>query len=238
MTKLDKWVFVEGATKSMNCTSWCGDMPSTYHNSDGTSVDGTTEFLSSLAKHSNGKIIHIKPNGLWQGKVEMFNTALSHLNEPCYLWEIDSDEYWTKSQMNLAEHLVENTKADTAAFACDYLLSDDIIVRGEWGESPGHGYRRLWKYQPGMKFLSHEPPVLSGCTRILPPRFTPKFLHKSYYFEKDVLFKSKWYGKHEQVYDNWKKIVTGEILLPVSVSALFGRNDLPKDWMESIITYR
>lgn len=237
-TKLDKWIFVEGATKSNYCTSWCGEMPSSYHNPDGTSVDGTTEFLSSLAKHSFGKIVHIKPTQLWDGKVQMFNEALKHINEPCYLWEIDSDEYWTKNQLNAAEALLENTGADAAAFAADYLLTDDIIVRGEWGESPGHGYRRLWKYTPGKKFISHEPPILEGCSKILPPKYTPKFLHKSYYYEKDVIFKSKWYGKHENVYTNWKKIVLGEILLPCSVSKLFGRTDLSPDWMNSIITYK
>ena len=28
----DKWIVIEGASKSTFCTSWCGAMPNSYHN--------------------------------------------------------------------------------------------------------------------------------------------------------------------------------------------------------------
>lgn len=237
----DEWIFVEGASQNTFCTSWCNSIPSEYH-TNGTSVDNTIKVLEEYqeyySKTSDKKITILRPSGLWNGKLEMFNTALATIKEPCYLWEVDIDEYWDPYQIINAEKLMENTKADSASFACNYLLTDQIIVRGEWGESPGHGYRRLWKFQPGMKFLSHEPPVLEGCTRILSPFLTPRFEHLSYYYEKDVIFKSKWYGKHEKIHEGWKNIVKGRQVLPCKVSALFLREDLPKDWSESIITYR
>lgn len=237
----DHWIFVEGATSNTFCTSWCNAMPSEYH-SNGTSIDNTVRLLEQYqdyySKTSDKKITIIKPSGLWNGKLEMFNKALELINEPCYLWEIDIDEYWEPNQIINAERLLENTKADSASFACNYLLTDQIIVKGEWGESPGHGYRRLWKFEPGRKFLSHEPPVLEGCNKILPPALTPRFDHLSYYYEQDVRFKSKWYGKHDKIYEGWTKIVNNQQLLPCKISALFLRNDLPQDWMQSIITYR
>lgn len=235
LSSMDKWIFVEGASSNTFCTSWCNAMPSEYHN-NGRSVDKTLDILNELK--SNWKNVEvITKDGFWDGKVNMFNEALKRVTEPCWLWEVDVDEYWTTDKMKCAETLLENTNADTGAFMCDYLLSPNITVRGEWGESCGHGYRRLWSYKPGMQFTAHEPPVLNGCNRILPPKFLPKFKHLSYYYEEEVMFKSKWYGKHERVYEGWLDIKTGKQKLPCKVSALFKRDDLPKEWMDSIVTY-
>ena len=45
----DKWVVVEGASRSNGSTQWCKEMPDEYHN-NGASVDGTREFLEKLAE--------------------------------------------------------------------------------------------------------------------------------------------------------------------------------------------
>lgn len=236
INKFDKWIFVEGASASVMCTSWCNAMPEEYHK-NGSSVDSTREVIADhIQRHPNIELI-TRPT-FWPGKVEMFNEALIDLDSDCQLWEIDIDEYWKANQISATEELVANTKADSAAFHCDYLLTDDIIVRGEWGEGGNYGYRRFWNFKVGEKFISHEPPALSNCNRLLPPKLTPRFVHKSYYYEKDVVFKSKWYGKHENVYEGWKEITTGKQKLPLSVRALFKRDDLPESWLNSIITYR
>jgi hypothetical protein len=232
----DEWYFVEGASASNFCTSWCKDMPQEYH-VDGHSIDGTLEYLQSLSR-ANSKYKLITIDGLWDGKKTMFNAALEKITDPCWLWEVDIDEYWKPSQMINAEKVVTHLNADSAAFSCFYHLTDDIIVRGEWGESPGHGYRRLWRYKPGSRFVAHEPPILENCNNIVPPALLPKFTHLSYYFEQDIIFKSKWYTKHQNVYDGWKKIKDGDIKLPTKVSALFGNVTLPPDWARSIITYK
>ena len=236
----DQWIFVEGATKSTFCTSWCNAIPSQYHN-NGRSIDKTVLEIKSLADYYESKPDKIKlltTEGLWDGKVTMFNKALETIREPCWLWEIDIDEYWDRQQLSAAERVLENLGGDCGAFSCDYLLTDDIIVRGEWGESPRHGYRRLWKFQPGQKFTSHEPPVLEGCDKLVPPIYLPRFKHLSYYYEEDVKFKSLWYGKHENIYKNWLDIKSGLIKLPINVKEFFGRDDLPQEWTKSIITYR
>lgn len=232
----DKLIFVEGASESIHCTSWCNSMPIDYHK-NGSSVDGTLNTLDWYYGSRKHVSIITNPNGLWKGKVEMFNKALELVTEPCYLWQIDVDEYWEKSQLVGAEKILENTGINAAAFNCDYLLSDDIIVRGDWGEAVGHGYRRLWKYTPGQKFLSHEPPVLSGHTQYVNPKVMPRFVHKSYFYEKDVAFKAKWYSGHSNILTGWRDIIHGVTKLPCSVEMLF-KQDVHPGWKNTIITYR
>jgi hypothetical protein len=232
----DEWYFVEGASASTFCTSWCKQMPSEYHK-DGHSVDGTLEYLQGKCAANPSKYKLITTDGLWDGKKNMFNAALKHISDPCWLWEVDIDEYWKPEQMLNAEKIVTNMNANAASFACNYMLTPDIIVRGEWGESPGHGYRRLWKYVPGSKFIAHEPPILENAMSMVPPYLLPRFKHLSYYFEQDVIFKTKWYSNHQNIYDNWLKIKSGETKLPVRISALFGDVPMSTDWNNSFITY-
>lgn len=232
-----KWIVVEGPSESVKCTSWCKTIPDDYIVNN-HSADGTLEYLTTLTniKDTNLCLVYRVDNSLWKGKVEMFNAALEHIDFPCYLWEIDSDEYWTTEQLEHAELLLENTGTSMAAFACNYYLTDQIIVRGTWGESIKDGYRRLWMYEPGQKFLCHEPPILSGHTRMLPPSLTPRFNHYSYYYSDDVKFKTAWYKDHENIYKQWTKICNGEIKLPCSITALFGK-EVPSYWKDTIITY-
>ncbi len=238
ISNFDQWIFVEGASKNTHCTSWCNQITDTYHK-DGHSVDGTLEYLKELEAEPSlkGKIKVVTTDGLWDGKVSMFNAGIAHLTQPCWLWQIDIDEYWTPTQLTNSETILLNTDCDGAAFACDYLLTDDIIVRGDWGESIQHGYRRLFKYTPGSKFIAHEPPILQNVNKIAPPYIMPRFKHLSYYYEQDVLFKSKWYGDHENIYKGWKAITEGSQKLPCSVEKLFMKK-VADAWKNTVITYR
>lgn len=234
----DKWIIVEGASKNTFCTSWCKDMPEKYHK-DGSSIDGTVEYIKEIQSTicTGAEIKLIQTEGFWDGKVAMFNAALEYIDYPCHLWQVDIDEYWEPWQLENAEKILENTDTDVGIFTCNYMLSHDIVVRGDWGESIKHGYKRLWKYQPGRKFISHEPPKIEGEGKALPPAYMPKFLHKSYYYKQDVEFKAAWYNKHEHILDGWKDIVQGVTKLPCRIESLF-RNEVPEDWKNTIITYK
>jgi hypothetical protein len=233
---IDHWIFVQGASKSTFCTSWCKSIPEEYH-SNGNSIDGTIPFLENLSKLYPNKITVINTAGFWDGKVSMFNEALKLVNEPCYLWEIDIDEYWTATQMSNAEKILDHLGADIGSFNCDYLLSDDIIVKGAWGEALGTGYRRLWKYKPHSRFIAHEPPVLENASKMVSPYLMPRFKHLSYYYEEDVIFKSKWYGNHHNIYNGWRDILSGVTKLPCEIKDLF-RSTIPGDWNNTIITHK
>lgn len=234
----DEWIIVEGASESLFCTKWCKEMPSEYHN-NGASIDDTAGAIELQKKYKTDcKITHIKPNGLWKGKVAMFNAALELIKEPCYLWEVDADEVWNKTSVIGTNNMIENLGYDGASFMCNYYLPNGLIVRGTWGESTIDGYHRMWKYKPGSKFLSHEPPRLEGATKIMHHKFTPRFNHYAYYLEEDVIFKSKWYSMHENIYEGWKEIVEGKVQLPCSIDRLFKNPNLPAAWrQDSFITY-
>lgn len=235
----DEWIIVEGASESLFCTKWCKEMPSEYH-INGHSVDGTAEAIRELQNDRGimSKIIHIEPKGLWKGKVAMFNAALDIINEPCYLWQVDADEVWKESSVVGTNQMVDHLGYDGASFMCNYHLPEGMIVRGTWGESTVDGYHRMWKYRPGSKFISHEPPRIEGATKIMHHKFTPRFDHYSYFYESDVIFKSKWYSMHENIYEGWKEIVEGKVQLPCGIDRLFKNPNLPQHWrQDSFITY-
>tara|TARA_R110000824_G_scaffold205858_1_gene390794 strand:+ start:2036 stop:2815 length:780 start_codon:yes stop_codon:yes gene_type:complete len=232
----DKWIIVEGASKSNLCTSWCNDMPEEFHN-NGSSVDGTVAFLKRLEEEQDNVEVYFA-SGLWGGKVSMFNYGIQNSNpEDGHLWEIDIDEYWEHNQINNSEKLLKNTQHSCAKFSCNLPLNEEIIVRGAWGESTVEGYKRLWKYKKGSRFLSHEPPCLENEGNCLPPNLTPRFTHLSYYYEDQVKFKAKWYRGHEYIYEGWKEIITGKVQLPCGVDRLFKKPIMNSNWENTIITY-
>lgn len=201
---VDMWAVAEGACNNTGSTQWCNPMPEEYHH-NGRSIDGTIEFLMDLESQNNN-IVVVQSTGLWKNKDSMVNAAVSKLpnNGTNHLWQIDVDEQWTKDKMKRAESILDYMGADCAEFFCNYEMGNGYRAIGSWGEGKGLPYRRLWKWK-GQEFESHEPPVLSGGnghTVLLPQRFN----HYAYYFEKDVVFKDKWYGGHSGIYGGWKKI--------------------------------
>jgi hypothetical protein len=233
----DKWIIVEGATKNVKCSNWCQEMPEDFHDENGNSIDGTKEFLEELSSEFDNVDVYLA-SGLWEGKVSMFNHGLTNSNpSDGFLWEIDIDEYWDENKINNTEKIISNTGADCASFLCDYLLSEDIIVRGDWGEGKSGGYKRCWKYKTNSKFKTHIPPVLEGESKCLNWIVTPRFTHLSYYFEDQVKFKSKFYTDHENIYEGWKNITTGKTPLPCGVDKLFLK-PVAEHWKNTIITYR
>jgi hypothetical protein len=233
----DKWIIVEGASKSTHCTGWCREMPEGFATLKGNSVDGTTELLKDIQSTNKNVDLYLA-NGMWDGKISMFNHGLTHSNpDDGFLWQIDIDEYWEENQIQNAETLVNNMGADCALFLCDYLLSPNIIVRGTWGEGQEGNYKRLWKYKKGLLFVSHEPPKLQNESACVHWKFTPRFKHLAYYYESDVIFKSRWYADHENVYEGRKNVVSEKVKLPCSVEELFLKPVQPA-WKNTCITYK
>jgi len=215
LDNFDYWVVVEGASKSVGSTSWCKTIGDKYHK-NGSSVDGTIEFLENLS-NQNKKLIFIKSNGFWNGKDEQVNVAVSEIRKitnECFLWEVDIDEQWSLIEIEKAENELIAKDGKTGLFKCEYYVGDDLIVRGEWGEGP---YNRLWRWN-GEPFKTHEPPILfggNGKEVLLEARFN----HYSYYFQKDVEFKNDWYSGHENILPNWLSLKK-ETIFPIHVSKL------------------
>ena len=215
---LDYWVFVEGPTKPGGSTAWCKPIPSVYLKGV-HSTDGTLEFLREES-WKGPKILLIEKERFWDSKDEMVNAALDALRKreikSAYLWEIDADEQWDSKDLLLAEATLDYNRCDTGKFLCDYYVGPGLIAKGDWGEGKKLPYYRLWRWA-GERFISHEPPVLSGKRYevLLPVRFK----HYAYLFEEDVRFKECFYSGHENILSKWLALQK-ETKFPQPVSRL------------------
>jgi hypothetical protein len=200
----DTWIIVEGVAENGGSTSWCRGVEQTFHNKF-LSIDGTTEFLDTN-KHQNVIVLRAN-NRPWASKDEQVNSAIAAIKErytECFLWQVDVDEQWTDESLKLAETLLLERGGKTGCFLSNYFVGPKQQVFGEWGENITEPYRRLWHWQ-GELFKTHEPPQLAGRNGpgfLLPVRFN----HYSYFFETDVIFKERYYGGYEGIYERWKQI--------------------------------
>jgi len=202
----DKWIVVEGASRSNGSTKWCNEFPDDLH-LNGGSIDGTREFLQFLSKETD-KLIYIPSSGFWQSKDHQVNRAIEEVKKitnRCWLWEIDIDEQWELEQMDAAEKELFDSGSKAGCFRAQCFIGRNLRAIGDWGEAYTSGYIRLWKWE-GEKFICHEPPIIEGQMGIEPRMLSQVFRHYNYYFDKDVIFKDKWYGGHEKIYERWKLI--------------------------------
>lgn len=214
----DYWIVVEGLALPGGSTGWCNylDLPA-------RSDDGTHEFMTAFSKQYP-HVIYCSPDTAWTSKDNMVNEAVKIaklITDQCYLWQVDADEIWTAEDLHDAEAALTESGKTVAAFHFNQMLCKtfdgrQLIGCGEWGG----GYNtRLWKWH-GEKFVSHEPPVLQGQSDVL--HLPQRYDHYSYFFEQDVVFKSKYYSGHQYVYRNWKMLQTYTGTLPLPFTSLFG----------------
>jgi hypothetical protein len=206
----DNWFIVEGATLPTKDTSWCSNIPSKYFTEKKLSVDGTTEFLDHI---KSDKIHVIRADGqFWDGKVDMCNAFMDHIQVPSILMEFDVDEIWTveKLQSFLEFSEMNFHQADGCMFKCNYFVGPGLYVSNEgcYG-NPYDQWMRHWHVKQKTKFLSHEPPRLAGCDKFIPRQFTSDkgwvFDHYAYYLESQVQFKEDFYGYKDAV-SHWKNL--------------------------------
>lgn len=220
----DYWVVIEGAALNNGSTQWCNRL-----NVPANSTDGTIELMNELqSKHSNVKFI--VGDGKWNSKDEMVNRALDAAyeyigDERCILWEIDADEQWQFDALVENEIHLMKSGCDCGAVRWNHFVSHDLVAIGDWG---GNLNTRLWIWNEPkqQRFITHEPPNLSGAMQ--PIELPRKCNHYSYFFERDVKFKSEYYGGHQNVYANWFKLhLDGErkkLQFPLHISYLFGND--------------
>jgi hypothetical protein len=224
----DKWVFAEGAVTPTGSTSWCKSIGKEFAK-NGRSIDGTFEYLKFLQDLYPDKVEIIRAkNGFWEGKDQQVNACIHKLKQSFssgFLWQVDVDEQWVIENMKKAEDFIAAHNLTTFSCNCNHYVGKDILaVDGNWG---GSGiWTRLWRWN-SENFISHEPPALDIQNQ-RPVYIQEKlFDHYAYYFEKDVIFKSKFYGlAHDNVYEGWKKLRDmDKSEFPCSVSVLFGHNN-------------
>jgi hypothetical protein len=201
-----QWSIAEGVADNVQDTSWCKKIPPRL------SQDGTTEFLGSIKQHQR---VHIYQKPLWPGKVSMMNAMLDDIKKPCILLQIDADEFWLPDQIELILQLFQSDpKIQCARFKCRYFVGPNLVTVGDdcYGNNPGE-WLRAWKFIPGQRFRTHEPPVLNGCMdtheTILSRDFTRDydlvFDHYAYAYPEQLAFKEKYYG-YSNALEHWKRL--------------------------------
>ena len=207
----DHWVIIEGASLPTGSTSWCKNIFT-----ESGSEDNTINSIQELTQeYKNITYVPRNNNEFWPNKDEQVNAGIKILQdyltknnlEECFLWQIDIDEQWSAEQLKQAESELIEHKGKTGCFLCNYFVGPGLVAVGKWGEGRSGPYRRLWHWK-GELFKTHEPPVLEGKNGpgLL---LKPKFNHYAYFFEKDVIFKEKFYG-YVNLVNNWKRLQTIE----------------------------
>ncbi len=182
------WHVVEGACANTHCTKWMQPQKPRL------SGDGTTEFLDALA-HDPRVRIYRKP--LWDGKLEMVNAPLAAIKEDAVLVEVDSDELYSAEQFRQIVYLFEDDpELMLARFDCRYFVGPGLITTDKGRDDE---WLRAWRFKPGMRFLSHEPPNLAGnngnaMNRHETAAIGLRFDHMSWALPKHVAQKEALYG--------------------------------------------
>lgn len=217
LQNFDKWIVVEGHARPGGTTSWCKHLK--YQRFDST--DGTREYLRELP------IEYIEAKDFWESKDAQFQAGIERLKSlisECTLWQVDADEWWTLNQIERNESVLFGTSSNVGSVQFHHVVGECegglLLAKGRWGS----GYvNRVWKWK-GQDFLTHEPPTMEG--QVKPTLLPEKFLHFSYYFERDVEFKAKYYNGHEQVYKGWKELQRFKpSQFPCHIYRAFGRKN-------------
>lgn len=236
------WHIIEGVASLEGDTAWSlpdgGHVPEEFHKK-GLSVDGTTEYLNKLQQKFPEKITVYRKSGgeFWRGKLEMVNAPLKNINRECLLWEIDVDEFWTGEQILACANLFSQQPEKYAAFFwCHYFVGPNLITltRGGYGNNPNLEWLRVWRYQPGFFWTSHEPPVLAEKNAQGQPSGVHQkgflthaeteaaglvFHHYAYVRIEQLRFKESYYG-YQNAVNNWVRLQTHQNF-PAELSNFF-----------------
>lgn len=194
-----KWMVSHGVAMPNDDTSWVRRMVPRL------SEDGTTEYLDSIAAHPNVLLQH---NPQWHSKLAQVNFHLGRIKSPCVVLQVDSDEIWTADQIERIVGLFRQPKWAALAFKCRFFVGPNLAVRLDCGDH--NFWMRAWKFVPGCRFRSHEPPLMGGIHGpVMEPPETEQiglvFDHYSYANLQQVKLKQKYYG-YEGAVDNWYEL--------------------------------
>lgn len=196
------WHIVEGAAMNHHDTAWCRPQRPRL------SEDGTTQYLDGIASHPR---VRLYRRASWDGKREMVNEPLATIKEPCVIFQRDVDEFWRAEQVDaIVSMMSSHSDLGALQFRCNYHVGPNLVsvVDGTYGNR-GDEWQRVWRYQPGARFLSHEPPNLPVKGRTLRRHETAAmglvFDHYAYALEKQVAGKEAYYGYRKAV-DQWRRL--------------------------------
>lgn len=186
------WTIVHGIADPKADTAWCNPLETVAH-------DETLGYLRRLRDRDNR--VTLIEQERWHGKKTMCNAALETFKEQGMLLQMDADEVWSERQLQLMPSLFEAyPEADCAFFLARVWVGPNRYTcqPGGWANRD-YEWLRLWKWEPGRFFETHEPPRLAGQNKVIKKTHTAMlglvFDHYSYVFRDQIAFKEKYYGK-------------------------------------------
>ena len=185
---------------------------------DGHSIDGTLDTLQrfKIEEDPEDKITIVTAekeghsSGFWPGEKDEQSQAYASRVSGDYLWQIDSDEFYLKEDMEkIIGILHTNQSISGISFkTITFFGNINYVVNGYYLLSGAGSYRRLFKWQPGYRYITHRPPTvldekkndlysknwvhahdnkLKGCA----------LLHYSLVFPQQVKFKAMYYNSYK-----------------------------------------
>jgi len=165
-----RWHVVEGLAEHVKDTAWCkeagGRISDFESRNTNLSTDGTGEFLDGLKKEFGERVSIYRPPGAepWPGKKAMIDCFLPQLEDGCLLWQLDVDEFWKPDQvLQILAEFEKRLELTAGWFDCDYFFGWDRCSSrpGVFGNFREYEWLRVWRYQKGDSWGSHEPPRLN-----------------------------------------------------------------------------
>jgi glycosyltransferase involved in cell wall biosynthesis len=137
---------------------------------DGHSVDGTLETLRAFKRTEDpeGKLTIVTRDGPWPKLDEMGRCRTPQSREYAeratgdYLWQVDIDEFYTPDAIErVLELLRERPEVTAISFLQRTFWGSLNCWADSWALRQGASeYHRLFKWGPGYRYLTHEPPTV------------------------------------------------------------------------------
>ncbi len=222
------WHIIEGVAELKNDTAWSvamgGKVSHEFHR-NGLSKDGTTKYLDGLKIEfpDNITIYRKGKEKFWNGKLEMVNAPLKNIDEESLLIEIDADELWTFDQiLETRKMFLENPAKTAAYFWCHFYVGGNLVttIKNAYSKTPYYEWIRAWRFNPGNRWTTHEPPALcmqNGTGQWMDLAKINPFLHNeteahglvfhhyAYVLEQQLKFKEIYYG-YQNALHVWQKL--------------------------------
>ncbi len=125
-------------------------------NAEGTSRDRTLEIIRNFPDPQHK--IRLVASRSWEHKDEMVEAYLSKVTGD-YVFHVDSDEIWLRETLEkIRAILAKDSSITCLEFHPLHFWHNfqTVLVEGHWEEP----FMRIFKYEPGARWKSHEPPIL------------------------------------------------------------------------------
>lgn len=213
------WIVIEGAAQNNGSTSWCKPQEKRL------SRDGTTEYLTDLKRLKN---VTVSQAPDWDSKDQMCNHALQYITEPCVVLEIDSDEIHTSANITkIVELFRDDDSLGAIKMFARFFVGPKLVCEGKncWSNN-SYEWIRAWRFEPGMFFERHEPPVMNKILGRVMEREEAAghrltFDHLAWVRESQVKFKSEFYGgEYGNAVQQWQSLQSNTVW-PAKLSRFF-----------------